>query len=308
MHRARFPAISFRPSFCAGTDQPVLDLHLLVNLGAAATQAGATGYFRFNGVMSVVEITTYRWLNRGTIIFSTVNCQKTKSYPHQGLSDRTPRCRQPGPIRRSHPRASLARLIRILHLHQLVWKPPRACRMATPSHLAPHTATPCAPAPASPSSSRIDRGGHDRTLRRCCRIRRRAGRNAAARSHRLHMSLPPVPMRTGRTIQYSAPICDSITDRRELLMPAFAGMNNHNGILRYSRCFRPLPPWSRSRSIRRRVSSVILGRRAASAWMNFRFRPISSSFTRCRRRDVVLVGIDRVRKRLERSRAGHATA
>ena len=72
------------------------------------------------------------------------------------------------------------------------------------------------------------------------------------------------------------------------------GAGSHNGILRYSRLARLASSRSRSRSIRRRISSVILPSRS-NTWMNFRSAAINSARqVGARRRDVMRIGIEAV--------------
>ena len=137
--------------------------------------------------------------------------------------------------------------------------------------------------------------GHDRALRRRGRLCRPA---RAGMRRRSRAALPSSRAKRrdpshGRRV-FSADVASSLDVRGD--MDARLAGRRHNGILRYSRLARLASSRSRSRSIRRRVSSVILPSRSRT-WMNLRSAAISSRVRSMPAAETsCCVGIERIRQ------------
>ncbi len=122
------------------------------------TQAERDGYDRGNGVMSEVDENYIPLRNKANDYLIDRKLQKTKSYTGiKGVSEQDAAVQDSqGPIA-DRTREHLGPTdLGIMHFRKLVMEAARALQQGeAPPHLEHRTATPCAPAPASPARPRI---------------------------------------------------------------------------------------------------------------------------------------------------------
>jgi len=253
------------------------------------TQAERDGYDRGNGVISEVDENYVPLRNKANDYLIDRKLQKTKSYTGiKGVSEQDAAVhdsqgRSPIAPRTSRPDRSC-----ILHFRKLVMDCARRCSRgrATAS---------CASGPLRRALRRLRDAqgqgparGHGRALRRRDRfVGGREPRRGVKRFRiRCHRAGRPANAGTHNPgLACAEGICHSAFWRRHgVWVPAFAGTTRVE-ILRAESSYNgacDTPDWrgsassrSRSRSIRRRISSVILPSRSRT-WMNFRSAEISS--------------------------------
>ena len=230
------------------------------------TQAERDGYDRGNGVMSVVDENYIPLRNKANDYLIDRKLQKTNSYTGiKGVSEQDAAVQDSqGPIA-DRTREHLGPTdLGIMHFRKLVMDAARALQQGeAPPHLA-HQDRYAVRSGACVTTRQGSARGDGRAFRRRGRLVGGPGgtpRRSKRRSLARHCERSEAPYLGARP--------------RRSIARLVADDDAYNGIVRYSRLPRLASSRSRSRSIRRLVSSVILPSRS-SAWMNLRSAAISS--------------------------------